>query len=57
LGVTTNVEALNRVSGVTAAALPSAPGTTAMRGFSGGAISLLHDGVRLSTATMVSRVT
>lgn len=45
-GARTSVEALNAVPGVVAANLPSIPGTTSIRGFTGDAISQLYDGVR-----------
>jgi iron complex outermembrane receptor protein len=54
-GLRTTVEAIGSVPAVTAAALPSSPGITAIRGFTGGAISLLFDGTRITTATMFTR--
>jgi iron complex outermembrane recepter protein len=54
-GARTSVEALNGAPGVTAALLPSSPGTTSMRGFTSGAVSLLYDGVRQSTSGLVGR--
>jgi iron complex outermembrane receptor protein len=45
-GARTSVEALNAVPGVVAAALPSIPGITSIRGFTGDAVSQLYDGVR-----------
>jgi iron complex outermembrane receptor protein len=44
-GLRTSVEALNAAPGVVAANLPSIPGTTSMRGFTGDAISQLYDGM------------
>ncbi|MBX9401306.1 TonB-dependent receptor [Lysobacter sp. BMK333-48F3] len=54
-GLRGSVEALNAAPGVLAGALPSAPGTTSMRGFSGGAIALLFDGARQTAAPLVTR--
>jgi len=54
-GLRTTVEAIGSVPAVTAASLPSSPGITAIRGFTGGAISLLFDGTRITTATMFTR--
>ena len=45
-GARTTVEALNAVPGVVSAALPSIPGVTSIRGFTGDAVSQLYDGVR-----------
>lgn len=45
-GARDSVEALNAVPGVVAANLPSIPGTTSIRGFTGDAVSQLYDGVR-----------
>jgi iron complex outermembrane receptor protein len=53
-GLATTTEALNRVPGVSAANIPSTF-ATAMRGFSGAAISTLFDGTRSTTSTMVMR--
>lgn len=54
-GLRTSIEALNAAPGVLAGPLPSSPGTASMRGFSGGAIALLYDGVRQSAAPLVTR--
>ena len=54
-GLRGSVEALNAAPGVLAGQLPSSPGTASMRGFSGGAIALLYDGVRQSAAPLVTR--
>ena len=45
-GARTSVEALNGAPGVVAANLPSIPGTTSIRGFTGDAITQLYDGVQ-----------
>jgi iron complex outermembrane receptor protein len=45
-GARTTVEALNAVPGVVSAPLPSIPGVTSIRGFTGDAVSQLYDGVR-----------
>ncbi|MEI2432092.1 TonB-dependent siderophore receptor [Lysobacter yananisis] len=54
-GLRGSVEALNAAPGVLAGQLPSSPGMASMRGFSGGAIALLYDGVRQSAAPLVTR--
>lgn len=54
-GARTSIEAINAAPGVLAAALPSSPGITTMRGFSGGAISLLYDGIRQTAGPLVTR--
>ena len=54
-GIRSSIEALNEAPGVSAANLPSSPGIASMRGFSGGAISLLLDGVRQTASTIVTR--
>ncbi|MGO4779449.1 TonB-dependent receptor plug domain-containing protein, partial [Lysobacter sp. 2RAB21] len=41
--------------GVLAGQLPSSPGMTSMRGFTGGAIALLYDGVRQTAAPLITR--
>ena len=53
-GLGTTTEALTRVPAVTAANLPSTF-ATAIRGFSGAAVSALYDGTRITTSTMVMR--
>lgn len=57
LGARTNVEALNRAPGVTSSLPATSPGVPTMRGFSGGAVGLLHDGVRVATPGIFSRST
>ncbi|MGO1071040.1 TonB-dependent receptor [Lysobacter sp. CA199] len=54
-GLRSSVEALNAAPGVLAGQLPSSPGMTSMRGFTGGAIALLYDGVRQTAAPLVTR--
>lgn len=54
-GLRTATEALTTVPGVSSAFLPSAQGITAIRGFTGGAISTLFDGTRVTTSTIVTR--
>ena len=54
-GARNSIEALNSAPGVTAANLPSSPGITSMRGFTGGSVSLLYDGVRQTTSALVTR--
>ncbi|MBW8807515.1 MAG: TonB-dependent receptor plug domain-containing protein, partial [Lysobacter sp.] len=54
-GLRGSVEALNAAPGVLAGQLPSSPGMTSMRGFSGGAIALLIDGVRQTAAPLITR--
>jgi iron complex outermembrane recepter protein len=54
-GLRTAVEALTSVPAVSSANLPSAPGTTTIRGFAGAAVSQLLDGTRVTTSTMVNR--
>ena len=54
-GVRSTVEAFNAAAGVTTANLPSSPGVTSMRGFTGGAISLLFDGIRQTAGPLITR--
>lgn len=54
-GLRGTVDALNAAPGVLAGQLPSSPGVSSMRGFSGGAISLLYDGVRQTAAPLITR--
>lgn len=54
-GVRTSIEAFNAAPGVSSANLPSAPGSLSMRGFTGGAIALLFDGVRQTAGPLVTR--
>jgi iron complex outermembrane recepter protein len=55
LGARTNVEALNRAPGVTSSLPATSPGAPTMRGFSGGAVGLLYDGMRVSTPLIYTR--
>ncbi len=54
-GARTNVEALNRAPGVTSSLPATSPGAPTMRGFSGGSVGLLYDGVRVATPGVFSR--
>lgn len=54
-GAHTSIEALNAAPGVLAAALPSSPGITTLRGFSGGAVALLYDGIRQTAGPLITR--
>jgi iron complex outermembrane receptor protein len=54
-GLRTATEVLSSVPAVSSAFLPSAQGITAIRGFSGGAVSMLFDGTRVTTSTMIVR--
>ncbi|WP_129790675.1 TonB-dependent siderophore receptor [Sphingosinicella sp. CPCC 101087] len=54
-GARTNVEALNRAPGVTSSLPATSPGVPAMRGFTGGSVGLLYDGVRVATPGIFSR--
>jgi iron complex outermembrane receptor protein len=54
-GLRSTVEAVATVPSVAVAALPSSPGITAIRGFTGAAISQLFDGTRITTSTMITR--
>lgn len=54
-GLRTSVEALNATPGATSGELASSPGQLSMRGFAGGAISLLYDGVRQTTSALIIR--
>lgn len=54
-GLRGSVDALNAVAGVTAGQLASSPGMTSMRGFTGGAISLMYDGIRQTNAPLITR--
>ena len=55
LGARTNVEALNRAPGVTSSLPATSPGAPTMRGFSGGAVGLLYDGMRVATPLIYTR--
>jgi iron complex outermembrane recepter protein len=54
-GLRNATEVLSSVPAVSSAFLPSAQGITAIRGFSGGAVSMLFDGNRVTTSTMIVR--
>ncbi|MDD0812479.1 TonB-dependent receptor [Curvibacter sp. RS43] len=56
-GLRTAREAFADIPGVIAGNVPGNPATLMMRGFSGNAISILQDGVRVSTSTIVQRDT
>ncbi|WP_369061795.1 TonB-dependent receptor [Caulobacter sp. 73W] len=56
-GARTNVEALNRAPGVTSSLPATSPGAPTMRGFTGGSVGLLYDGVRVATPGIMSRAT
>ncbi|ONF95350.1 TonB-dependent receptor [Sphingomonas jeddahensis] len=54
-GLRTARETFNQVVGAIAGNVPGNPAVVSLRGFSGGAVSLLQDGVRISTSTVVQR--
>jgi iron complex outermembrane recepter protein len=54
-GARTNVEALNRAPGVTSSLPATSPGAPTMRGFTGGAVGLLYDGIRVTTPLIFTR--
>lgn len=54
-GARTNVEALNRAPGVTSSLPATSPGAPTMRGFTGGSVGLLYDGVRVATPGIFTR--
>lgn len=56
-GLRTAREAFNAVNGAIAGNVPGNPAVVTLRGFSGGAVSVLQDGVRVSTSTVVQRDT
>ncbi len=56
LGAYNTMEAFNRMPGLTSANVPTSPGLVSLRGFSGGAIGMLYDGVRPSTTAFFTRV-
>jgi len=56
-GLRTSREAFNNVVGAISGNVPGNPAVVSLRGFSGGAVSILQDGVRVSTSTMVTRDT
>ncbi|MGK6319570.1 TonB-dependent receptor [Sphingomonas sp. DT-204] len=56
-GLRTSREAFNSVVGAVSGNVPGNPAVVSLRGFSGGAVSILQDGARVSTSTMVTRDT
>lgn len=54
-GLRTSVEVLNATPGATSGELASSPGQMSMRGFTGGAVSLLYDGVRQTNSALIIR--
>ncbi|MEC4589652.1 TonB-dependent receptor [Nitrospirillum amazonense] len=56
-GLRTSREAFDDVVGAISGNVPGNPAVVTMRGFSGGAVSILQDGVRVSTSTIVTRDT
>ncbi|TWB23399.1 iron complex outermembrane receptor protein [Nitrospirillum amazonense] len=56
-GLRTSREAFDDVVGAISGNVPGNPAVVTLRGFSGGAVSILQDGVRVSTSTMVTRDT
>lgn len=56
-GLRTAREAYNQVVGAIAGNVPGNPAVVTLRGFSGSAVSVLQDGVRVSTSTVVGRDT
>ncbi|NOT27787.1 MAG: TonB-dependent receptor [Acidobacteria bacterium] len=54
-GLKTVIDALDRMPGVASTHTGGSPLTMAIRGFTGGAVSVLYDGTRLTTSTMVGR--
>lgn len=54
-GVRTLDETLNGAAGVTVGGAPGSPGVSSTRGFSGGYITYLFDGARISVPTMSTR--
>lgn len=57
LGLRTQREAYENVVGAISGNNPGNPAVVTMRGFGNAAISIMHDGVRISTSTMVTRDT
>lgn len=55
LGARTTVEAMNRAPGMTSTNLGTGPGQLSLRGFTGGAVSLLYDGARTATSAISTR--
>lgn len=56
-GLRTQREAFDNVVGAISGNNPGNPAVVTIRGFGNAAISIMHDGVRISTATMVTRDT
>jgi iron complex outermembrane receptor protein len=56
-GLRTSREAFADVVGAIAGNVPGNPAVVSMRGFSGNTVSILQDGVRVSSSTMVTRDT
>lgn len=54
-GLRTTNDVLVSAPAVLVSSMPSTPGTATIRGFSGGAISTLFDGTRITTSSMVTR--
>lgn len=57
LGARTNVEALNRAPGVSSFLCATSSGLPTMRGFTGGSVGLLYDGIRVATPGIFTRQT
>ncbi len=57
LGLRTQREAYDSVVGAISGNNPGNPAVVTLRGFGNAAISIMHDGVRISTSTMVTRDT
>jgi iron complex outermembrane recepter protein len=56
-GLRTAREAFDDVVGATAGNVPGNPAVVSLRGFSGNTVSILQDGIRVSTSTVVQRDT
>ncbi len=56
-GLRTTREAFNDVVGAIAGNVPGNPAVVSLRGFAGNTVSILQDGVRVSTSTVVQRDT
>lgn len=54
-GARTTSEVFGMVGGAMVGNVPGNPAVVTMRGFSGNTVSVLHDGVRLGTSTIVTR--
>jgi iron complex outermembrane receptor protein len=57
IGARTNVEVLNRAPGVTSSLVATSPGVPSMRGFTGDALGLFYDGVRVGSPAFFTRTT